>query len=231
MATNNAVNVGLSGATGTGNFVGSISSTITTPKIVTGIFDINGNEILGLTPSVSAVNTLSINNSATGAALGIAANGSDTNIIMTLTGKGTGGVQVGGTTSGDNASPGFVGQFISSVIPSGTPVSLTTITPANITSLSLLAGDYDIWGNVGFLIGGNCIVLEGWISSVSASPPDASLISILSIPSGIANGTGFCVPQLRFNLSAPTTIYLSADVSFSTSTVDAYGGIYARRIR
>ena len=35
MTTNNAVNVGLSGSTGTGNFVGSTSATLVTPLLGT----------------------------------------------------------------------------------------------------------------------------------------------------------------------------------------------------
>ena len=110
MATNNAVNNGLSGATGTVNFVGSTTPTITTPEIVTGILDVNGNTILGLTPTASAVNYLQVQNGATANAVSLTAQGSDANVILSLAGKGTGGAQIQGTSAGGNASAGYVGD-------------------------------------------------------------------------------------------------------------------------
>lgn len=53
MATNNAVNVNLSGQTGTGNFVGSGSPTITTPVIAL-IRDASGNPCMGFANGIAS---------------------------------------------------------------------------------------------------------------------------------------------------------------------------------
>ncbi len=91
MATNNAVNNGLTGATGTVNFVGSTSPTIITPRIVNQINDANGGIILGINAAGgTAVNYLQIFNTATGAAPGLQAEGIDTNVGIQLQTKGTG---------------------------------------------------------------------------------------------------------------------------------------------
>jgi hypothetical protein len=54
--------------------------------------------------------------------------------------------QIPGTATNDDAAAGKLGEIISSNIVVGSAVSLTTNTPANITSLSLTAGDWDVWG-------------------------------------------------------------------------------------
>jgi len=97
MATNNAVDTSLSGQTGTGNFVGATSPTITTPTVV----DSNGNNALTIGTTGSAVNYLEIFNRATGAAPYISSVGSDSNIGLLLNMKGTGILQVGS----DGSSP------------------------------------------------------------------------------------------------------------------------------
>jgi hypothetical protein len=76
--------------TGTGDNVLATSPTITTPRVVTSLNDTNGNEVFGITATGSAVNELTIANAATAANPVISATGSDTNIGITLTPKGTG---------------------------------------------------------------------------------------------------------------------------------------------
>jgi hypothetical protein len=84
MATNNSVDSPLSGTTGSGNFVGSNSPSITTPKILTQINDVNNNAILALTPIGSAVNYLQIYNNSTGNNPVFIATGSDSSVSMQL---------------------------------------------------------------------------------------------------------------------------------------------------
>jgi hypothetical protein len=78
--------------TGTGDNVLATSPTVTTPRVVTSLNDTNGNEILGITATASAVNELTVANAATGANPTISATGSDTNIGINLNPKGTGGI-------------------------------------------------------------------------------------------------------------------------------------------
>jgi hypothetical protein len=65
-------------------------STFTSPKIITDISDTNGNELLKVTATASAVNEITVANAATGNNPVLSATGSDTNIGITLTPKGTG---------------------------------------------------------------------------------------------------------------------------------------------
>jgi hypothetical protein len=134
-----------------------------------------------------------------------------------------------GTTTNDNAAAGSVGEFISSVISAGSAVSNSNGVARNITSISLTAGDWDVWGNWGFTFSSSSTGCTGWISSTSATLPDASLRSIL--PSTGAGTQGATAPQLRFSLAGTTTVYLSSLASFASGTASSFGGIYARRRR
>jgi hypothetical protein len=78
--------------TGTGALVFGTSPALTTPAITTGINDVNANEILKFTATGSAVNEITLANAAAAANPVISATGSDTNIGISLTPKGTGEV-------------------------------------------------------------------------------------------------------------------------------------------
>ncbi len=142
-----------------------------------------------------------------------------------------------GTTTNDNAAAGSVGELVSSVIAFASAASLTTNTATNLTSISLTAGDWDVWGNVGF--NGNAATTfstgEGWVSSTSATVPDVSLIATRPYTAGSTifstDIVAFSVPERRFSLSGTTTIYLGVFSVFAVNTCVAFGGIYARRVR
>ena len=143
-----------------------------------------------------------------------------------------------GSSTNDNANTGSVGEYVSSIIASpGSSISNNTNT--DITSISLTAGDWDVWGNVGFT-GNNATQITfvgGWTASSSATRPDPSLYADLSYKSTdavVPYGQGsinFLVPKKRYSLASTTTIYLSVLSLFTVSTTTCYGAIYARRVR
>ena len=137
-----------------------------------------------------------------------------------------------GVVDGSDAAAGQIGEVISSVV-TGPGVTLTTAVTANVTSIALTAGDWDVQGEV-------WAALNGGASSIMAgiSPTSATIL-----------GTSFAVSNTRFaltfpagtpvlplrpcrvSLAAPATYYLVAQVTFSTSTTTAFGNIWARRAR
>ncbi len=62
----------------------------TSPKILTDISDTNGNELLKVTATASAVNEVTVANAATGGSPTLSATGGDTNIGLAINTKGTG---------------------------------------------------------------------------------------------------------------------------------------------
>ena len=72
------------------------NKTLTEPKIADGGFiaDANGNELIKMQTTSSAVNELEVTNAATGNAVVVGASGGDTNIDIDITPKGTGEVNI-----------------------------------------------------------------------------------------------------------------------------------------
>lgn len=139
-----------------------------------------------------------------------------------------------GTTAVGNAIAGNVGEFASSYVAlAGSPVALVTATSANVTSISLTAGDWDVEGNINF--SGTIATItskRGAISVTSATmPTDGSEVwngqqtTVATFVDGVA------IPRKRVNVSSTTTVYLVGQASFSAGAVSASGGITARRVR
>ncbi len=140
----------------------------------------------------------------------------------------TGGIR--GTITDDSAAAGYVGEFISSVIPLASAVSLTSVTPANVTSISLTAGDWDVEGNVWIVSSAGILATNIWANATSATTPDASLKTGYVNAGAVFADWGATIPKVRFSLASTTTIYLGADIDF-IGTATACGGISARRVR
>lgn len=127
--------------------------TMTSPRVITGINDTNGNELIKVTATASAVNELTVANAATGGNPVISATGGDTSIGITLTPKSshiflnisdtTGVVIIGGSTA-TSSDGGFraVGSRIDAVLGDQSNF-------AGITALTVLATSYLQVGTVG----------------------------------------------------------------------------------
>jgi hypothetical protein len=215
--------------------ISATSMSLTSPKIGGNIIDpTNGTSILlaissaGGTP-VNYVNTI---NSTTGNPASIIAGGSDSNIELTLASKGTKGVAVKGVTDASSAAAGYVGELISSSIVTGSAVSMSTGVAKDITSISLTAGDWDVWGNVVLTSNGTALQIAiGWISTTSATTPNASLYSGINNTSNTNAATYINCLQKPINVSSTTTVYLSGYATFASGTMTGCGNIYARRVR
>lgn len=179
-----------------------------------------------------------------GGALGTPSSGVGTNLTaLNASNLGSGTVPAArtnghqnGTATNDSGAAGEIGEYVTSTVLVGSAVSLTASTAANVTSISLTAGDWDVWGNVSFNPAGTTTItaLIAWISTTSAAlptiPNNGAYTSLqLSWPTG----TTQTIPSgsTRLSLSGTTTVYLSTYSVFATSTMGAYGYIGARRRR
>jgi hypothetical protein len=141
-----------------------------------------------------------------------------------------------GDASGGSAAAGVVGEFISSSIGTGSAVPLTTGTLTNVTSISLTAGDWDVWGTVATNPTGTTTTtfFAGAVSTTTAAlPAIGSGGSFFSFPFAVAAGQGIVngIAPTRINVSTTTTVFLVAEAVFAISTLGAYGNIQARRAR
>jgi len=146
-----------------------------------------------------------------------------------------------GTTTNDNAAAGNIGQFITSTVAAGSAVALTTATGKDVTTISLTAGDWDVSGQVDFVLAGVTATLfqSGISLSTNTLPSQAGgsgmgTDALVGVPllTTILSAT-YCqgIAPVRISLAATTTVYLVAQAAFSAGTNTAYGTLRARRVR
>jgi hypothetical protein len=149
------------------------------------------------------------------------------------------GDQLLGTNTNDNATAGNVGEYISSTIVSGSAAALTTGTPINVTSISLTAGDWDVWG-ANYFIPTNTTSITFYStfltttsgSTVTSSPGGFwEITQPAEVPASTSSFGGMTAGPIRFSLSTTTTIFLVAQANFTASTLSVFGAIQARRVR
>ncbi len=143
--------------------------------------------------------------------------------------------QLVGTNTNDSANAGNVGEYISSNITQGSAVSVSNGVAANVTSISLTPGDWDVWGSVVIAqTGSTSTIVVAWTSTTSASEPTYPNFGGLGRWDGSVTGGVSIMASTglqRFSLSTTTTVYLSTRQNFSGGTQSAYGFIGARRRR
>lgn len=145
----------------------------------------------------------------------------------------------GGTAANTAAPAGMIGELISSTVPQGSHVSLSSGGTSNITSIVLSPGDWDVWGVVQFDGGATTTVtyIAGGIGTTSGS---FNQLSAGFCQHTCAGQTAFnqafnvntCViSPFRVSIAVATTYYLMASAGFATSTCNGYGALNARRRR
>lgn len=150
--------------------------------------------------------------------------------------------QIPGTATNDSAGAGDVGEYVSSTLLVGNEVTLPAVTGnADITSIPLTAGDWNVWGTICYDIASTTQlnILIGWISTSTATLPTtpnagAFFWDQFSNSGGLVTGAATkCYPvgTQRVSLSGSGTAYLSTRNAFITSTLKGYGFIAARRVR
>lgn len=151
----------------------------------------------------------------------------------------TGGIR--GTTTNDSVSAGTVGEIISSVVVAGSAVAMTSTVAANITSISLTAGDWEISSSCASSTGASTTTtrIYAGVSTTSATLPSypgtvgsqGSGVNLLPYATSAGANVIATIPNCTLKLSSTTTVYLVMNPIFAVSTLSAYGAIVARRIR
>jgi hypothetical protein len=158
---------------------------------------------------------------------------SDTTRLPLAGGTMTGPTQLKGVTDGSDAAAGVVGEFISSVVTTG--VGLTNGVVANVTSIALTAGDWDVQGEAWINPGSGCAQISAAISTVSATQPTAPGTNMArqSINATLTAGAYsiLTLRPCRVSVSGTTTMYLVAVSAFTGGSTSATGVISARRVR
>jgi hypothetical protein len=125
-----------------------------------------------------------------------------------------------GVVDGSDADAGHLGEYMTAT---ASGIGLTSNVAANIVSLDLTAGDWDVSGNVQFSAGSGTHNLfaagvDVLDTIITANFPAAALVENMN------------AALKRYNLTATVTVWLVAQASF-TGGVTASGTIRARRAR
>lgn len=233
-AARTALGAAASGANTDITSITGSAATLTTPRSIqtnltlTSAANFDGSA--DVTPGVSGI--LGVTNGGTGAnsagaartSLGAAASGSNGDITA-LTGLSSG---ITGVTTGAAPSAGVVGEVLSAVTASA--VTLTSGGLANLVSLSLPAGEYELESAAQLTNAGNVTAFSFGVSTASATLP-SNWYDVYAITTTLASGTSSRQGMSRrIRLSATTTVYLVVQATF-TSTCTALGYIRAMRVR
>lgn len=222
MVTNNAANnkTGASGTVLQGQGVGTASdfSTATYPATTTVsqiLYSSSSNTIAGLATANSGVLSTS--------SAGVPSIDTTNFAVLTT------GLQLKGNNTNTTPPAGFIGE---SITASATAVSLLNTTPANVTSISLTAGIWDVSGIVTVLYTGASTASQIAISTNTASLTgtvlgDTQWQSNIATTGGDVTGS---IPQKRVLLSGTTTYYLIGVAFFSTGSATGNGRISATRV-
>lgn len=135
-----------------------------------------------------------------------------------------------GTTTNNNATAGSVGEYASN---STTGTSVTSNTPLNCASVTLTAGDWDVWGTLQFNPTGITSWGQFWASTNSTSATLGTNDNTFSLAATLVatSSARFQAPIARYSLASTTTVYLVGQALFSGGTVTCDGFIKARRVR
>lgn len=140
-----------------------------------------------------------------------------------------------GVQDGTAAVSGQVGEVLSSTVTAAAVAATGTV--GNVTSVSLTAGDWLISGFVN-IAGGATGLTTGSVAKLSivtttaTNGTDGSTMAQSSVETLVANGLKhLAIPQIRVNISATTTYYLTEQVTYAGGSPTAAGVIIATRIR
>lgn len=170
------------------------------------------------------------------------------NQTITLTGYTTGSgatsiatttSAVQGTTAGGNATAGDVGEYASAIVLIASEVNINVA--ATVVTLSLTAGDWDVWGELWVDTStGSAVVNSRTTGAISLNaatvgnvPADTQARTQVDNVPLVPTISSFILPigPVRINLTSTSDVFLSGACGVSAGTPFGYGILKARRVR
>jgi hypothetical protein len=131
-------------------------------------------------------------------------------------------------------NPSSAGDYQEAKVDSGSAITLTAAVAANIASLTLTPGDWDLVSIARFVPANTTpvSVLATSVSTTSATQDTSTMRQVIHGISYTSIGSELAVvtPPVRLLLTSTTTVYAVATANHS-GIVTVYGGIRARRAR
>lgn len=141
-----------------------------------------------------------------------------------------------GRRDGSAPQAGVIGEHLVSNVNSAAAGALVSTTPSNITSLTLPAGEYDVWATQVYV--GNAAVpvrVKGGISetsgAITATAADAYAIRSLNLGAAVTGDfETLRIGPVRVSVATSTTLYNVARSDFTGTGVSVFGNLKARRV-
>jgi hypothetical protein len=171
-----------------------------------------------------------------------------TNLVEAMRIQASGGVSIGtttdpgsgnfklsggvvGTTTNTARAGGLNGEIQESIIAVGSAVSLVTATAKTVTSITLGAGNWVIYGNVKYTLATTTGTqyAAGACATTNTLPNTENYASTPLVTTLLSETVGQVIPTIRVSIASSTTYYLVAQATFTAGTVAAYGRISALR--
>lgn len=139
------------------------------------------------------------------------------------------GNPIHGTNTNDAASAGYVGEILTSYISTNTAFAATTQWQ-DLTSLSLTAGDWDVWIIHSGDVGSGSTVIEIGVSTETGNSFTNILRGSNSVfcAIGTVSGGQMTIP---ISVASTTIYYFKRSATFSTTAPNGRGTMAARRRR
>jgi hypothetical protein len=166
-------------------------------------------------------------------------NSTGTGNVLQVSGVTVSAGQYPGEPTTGSATAGNVGEIIASNILVGSAVALTSNTPANIATITLTAGDWEISAQP-YFAGTGTTAISGARASISTTSATENQVSPRWGSAVFAAGTvafttstalTVAITPDRVSLSGSQQFWLVGTASFTASTCSGYGQLRARRIR
>jgi hypothetical protein len=140
--------------------------------------------------------------------------------------------QIVGTTTNDSATAGNIGEYVSATATSS---NLTTASIANVTSVSLTAGDWDVGAQGINLNTNNPTVTDLYlVIAISSNTLTAAvgLAAHFRVAGTVDFQASLSIPAQRVSLSATTTYFVNTRGDFTGGTsLQMQANLFARRMR
>lgn len=224
---------GLAAASATGDALSQGNNATVTTITATGVVTVAAGAANFPEITFSGNNSTGIYQAAVNS-LGISAAGLN-GLLVTSDSGGVPHVDIHGCTTNSNATAGYVGEYVESVISANTNVPTST-QYGDLTSISLTAGDWDV--SMSGILNANGATISGFGSmgfSTTSGNSSTGLIfgdsACVAFLTTTVTQISMALPSKRFSLSGTTTIYLKYQQTYAAGTPVAVGRLSARRIR